>query len=309
VRTQLSNTKLIASDISRWEGAAALFRALEATGEETPDMQHAAQAVAHAIETGRHTHPVVYTAAARMKLIDDAQWKQLASTEYEADTLARLVQEDGFFMQTAYYEYQIPMLLASRDLSPSERSNVIENIEQCWNEIEGHGVLERAAMLTHVLDLLGRSDLVDARREEVHEMLVKHWVIDAPGVFRKSGGFTPNPDEFFTSFPGDTLSGIELMSRLGVPEAINMRGVRSYLRPEARSWPLFIELSAAHLRAIPRAALLRAEGELGIPSRSWFANLLGERLLIASLLLVALCLLAIRVAPPFPVGKDGGAQP
>jgi len=59
-----------------------------------------------------------------------------------------------------------------------------------------------------------------------------------------------------------------------------------------------------HLDA--RGGLLRVEQGIGLPERSLLARLLGERLLIASLLVVALCARAVRLTPA-PPGR--GALP
>lgn len=58
-----------------------------------------------------------------------------------------------------------------------------------------------------------------------------------------------------------------------------------------------------------RAVLLRLESQLGLPERGCLASLLAERLFIAALLLVALCLMAIPLAPPRPDETVEGAQP
>ena len=98
------------------------------------------------------------------------------------------------------------------------------------------------------------------------------------------------------------------MGRAGVPEGIEPRWIRGYLQNEARAGPWFLK-SGPTSDAMSRAALLRLERELGLPDRGWLESLLAERLLIATLLLVALCVMAIRLAPPGPEEMGTGAQP
>jgi hypothetical protein len=101
------------------------------------------------------------------------------------------------------------------------------------------------------------------------------------------------------------------MARLGVPEGIDLRLLRGYLRRESLARPVFFEPSS-HRSALSRASLLRLEEEIGLPDRSWVEALLAERLLIATSLIVALCLVAIRLAPPAAGGTrvaGSGAQP
>jgi hypothetical protein len=52
------------------------------------------------------------------------------------------------------------------------------------------------------------------------------------------------------------------------------------------------------LKAHERASLLRLEREIGMPERPLPQVLLGERMWISTLLIVALCFLAIFSSPP-----------
>jgi len=87
--------------------------------------------------------------------------------------------------------------------------------------------------------------------------------------------------------------------------------MRSLLRRESHSLPVLLN-SLAYLKAESRASLLRLERQLGLPARTWVESLLAERLLLAAIMIVALCLIAIRLAPPAvdPMKAAGaGAQP
>lgn len=306
---QLAGMNLDPSSLEQWEGAESIFMALESVGSPTPDSSANRARFARAIEEGVDIHPVVWTAAAHMGWIDDVQWARIAESGSDASTMKRLFAPERAMRMTAYYEYRVPMLLASQELSALEREQMAENALAAWPTTGEHGALGDAAMLMRVLERLDRGDLVAGQKEATHDLLVRYWVAPGvPGPFGQVGGFTANPEKFTTSFMDDTWAAIELMARVGVPEEIDLYWLRGYLKKESRSTPLFFELLPSH-RAMPRAALLRLEHELGLPSRSWVEAILAERLLIATLLLVALCLLAIRLAPRSTDELAQGAQP
>lgn len=309
VRGQLANMTLDPSELRGWEDAAAMFSALESIGESTPALDSTSQRLARAIEEGVECHPVVWTAAARMKLIGDAQWAKILGDDLHSVTQDNLLLPDSHFNSTTYYEYRIPMLLATRELSASELEILAGKLAAAWPERDQHGALESAAMLVHSFEWIGRQDLVESHKPAIHELLESQWV--APGTSKllgDPGGFSPNSKKFDASFVDATWAAVELMSRVGVPDDIETRWVRGFLQNEARAQPLFFEVLSSH-KAMPRAALLVLEEKLGFPQRSWFEVLLAERLFIATLLLVGLCLMAMRLAPSGVGEAREGAQP
>ncbi len=310
VYSQLEDTQLDPGALGRWRGAAAMYEALEAAGEDLPDMSSTAQSINQAIISGDKIHPTVLTAGARMGLIDSEHWQRLAQRKFEKADLESLLRKGGSFNPTAYYEYQFHMLVHSRELTAEENRFATEAIEAAWDKADLDPRLDKLVAFARALDLLGHPDRVDAHRDRVHAQLREHYrPIQTFGPLRSPGGFAPNPARSDYSDSQTTWSAIELMSRLGVPEGIDLWKVRTFLTHEARALPLPIELPTAYLRSLPRAALLRLEHALELPPRGWLAGLFAERLLLASVLLVALCLLAIRLAPPFPAGPGGGARP
>ncbi|RKZ06838.1 hypothetical protein DRQ32_10695, partial [bacterium] len=307
--TQLASMELDPGSLANWESADAIFTALHDVGAATPDLTVQRERLARTIDRGAIVHPVVWTAAAHMGWIDDAQWARIAEGSYGASQMERLLAEGRPMLASDYDEYVVPMLLATHDLSSVERERVAANVLAEWPTTGEHGALTDAAMRVRALEWLGRDDLVQAQRTAIRELLVSHWVAPGTtGIFGSAGGFTSNPEEFRTSFADDTWAAIELMSRVGVPAEIDRFWLRGHLRKDARAWPLFFEIFP-ELNALPRAGLLRLERELGMPERSWLEALLAERLLIATLLLVSLCLLAIRLSPKSPEQAGEGAQP
>lgn len=310
LRAQLADLELEPQDLARWEDAAAIHGALRAVGARIPDLADARERIARAMRSEQSLHPLVLTAAWRMGLVGDADWRAHAARRLEAYTLDEL-QRDGRLSPTPYYQYLIPMLLAARQLTPEERERVTHTVLACWPEEGAHGALERALACVRMLDALGRGDLVARQQGRTLALLRDCWISgEGARLFAKVGGFTSNPDKFVTSFDDQTLYGVELMARFGVPAGIDLWLLRSHLRRESHGQPLFLELSP-ELQAVPRASLLRLREEIGMPPRSWLAALLAERVLLATLLVVLLCLGAIRLAPPVVEAerRTRGAQP
>jgi hypothetical protein len=305
VKRQLAELEPVASDLSRWREAAALFTALESVGAELPDLGPMVREVARTVDHDRDAHPVVWTAAAEMGLIDDEQWGVLACRKMEAYALDQLLADHGAINRTTYYSYRIPMLLATRELSADQHEALVQKVDQAWPEPGDHAALDVARMCVALFDELGRPDRIEARSADAHALLRTYWVSGAGApLFAKVGGFTSNPEKFETSFDDCTWHALQLMARVGVPEEIDLHLLRSLLRRESHAMFPLAE-PAAYLDAHSRASLLYLERGLGLPPRTWFELLLAERLLIASLLIVGLCLVAIRLAPPGDPDRAG----
>jgi hypothetical protein len=287
----------ISQDLSGWEDLGNATAALHAVGADMPSSDAALGVIDRALADGTDLHPQVWTSALHAGWMTTERWRQLAARPSEARALDRLLDARAPVNTTSYYEYQAAMLVATRDLTPARRENLADRVEAQWPQTGDHGALERALVCVRWLERLGLADRVDARRSAVHALLVDHWW---PGElwspFRRPGGFTPNPNEFHTSMADDTHAAVVLMARFGVPEPIDVRAVRSYLRGESAAFYLLLP-QPAWLKMTARAALLRLEREVGIPPRSPLAAVVGERLCLASVLLVVLCLLAVASAP------------
>ena len=306
---QLAVMELDPESLRDWTEAAAIHTALETSGAPLPDMHETRERLARALEQGVDAHPVVWTAAAHMGWLDKSQWMRLADSNQRRRSMDRLLRPETPMTGSDYDEYRVPMLLACRDLSPAQREQVAQNALAAWPAKGVHGPLGDAVRLMNVFEWLERDDLVQLKAHATRELLVEHWT--APGtneLFGKVGGFTSDPEKFKTSFEDETWAAMELLLRVGVPEQIDLFWLRGNLKREARAMPLVFEPLQSH-KAKPRASLLLLEREIGMPERSLFATLLSERLLIATVLLVALCMLAVRLSPADPGAEGVGAQP
>jgi len=295
--SQVAGYDLATDDLQAWDEAAAIAEALRMVGEDRAELAEVRASVERAIESGEDAHPSVWTSAWRMGLIDDAHWRLLARRQGEARALDRLLDPSGK-LGTDYYLYRVPMLLATRELDAGERAALIAKIERSWPD-GGHDEIGQAATCVRALDAIGRPDLADARAADVAELLRRCWIGARGGLFANVGGFTSDPEKFDTSFPEPTWNATWLMARFDVPDGIDLRLLRGHLRSQARAFWLFGDPNA-YLHGEDRASLLLLERGIGMPARTVLEHVLGERLLLAMLALIALCRIAIAQARPEP---------
>ncbi|MBL8861071.1 MAG: hypothetical protein JNK02_03585 [Planctomycetes bacterium] len=297
LRDEVATLDLDAGDLRGWDEFGTVARTLRALGEPQADLARADREIARALEGSFRVHPAVWTAASEAGLMDEARWRTLAAGRLETYALDRLLADTQPLRLASYELYRVRMLLATRAVGPEQRAALAARIEAGWPTVGVHDALADALVRVRVLDELGLAQRADARRDEVHRLLREHWIpSDAEGRFSTKGGFTPDPRKFATSLSGPTVAGVELMARFGAPEGLDARAVRDRLRADGRAhWLLFPR--AAGLQVRPRAALLLLEREVGFPPRSWLASILAERVLVACVLLVLLCVVAIRSAP------------
>lgn len=310
VRAYVEGEQLTAESLSGWDEVCQSVEALAAVGARAPRLEHVQREVDRALDDGVDAHPWVWTAAARMGLMTREKWARLAEREIEGYRLKQLLTSSGPLLKPDYSEYELHMLLALRDLSADERERLAQRIAASWPDESVGRALSQLSICVRWMDLLGRGEWVDARRAEAHAILQRHWVERASG-FRRAGGFTSDPAKFPTSFGRETLLGVELMARLGVPEGIDLVELRGYLRAESLWHGPLID-SPAYLDAIERAALLRLERQIGLPETSMLGRVLSERVLLGAVLLVVLCFVAAARTPAWrdPLAEaGGGAQP
>lgn len=310
-------TSLDPYDLDGWEAFGLTAEALVAVGEPVPPLptiEHdldSALAVenddpAHIWAAGVDVHPRVWTGASQAGLMTPARWRALQERATEKRKLEQLLSLSFPLPMSEHQEYEIAMLVATREMTREQREALAARIEVTWPATGTHDPLTSALLIVRVLDHLGLPERVTARRGEVHALLREHWFPErTTNRYGSVGGFTPNPERFATSSQRSTHAAVVLMARFGAPDAIDLRLVRDYLRAESAEL-LFVRPSA---HRIDRAALLRLERQIGVPSRPWLERLLDERMFIACALLVILCLYAIRSAPSVDTVARRGALP
>jgi hypothetical protein len=310
LRRQLASFDLDVSELTRWEQAGMLHRALTVAGAETPDMGDVAARVKDAIRSGAKVHPRVWTVSSQMGLLEPSDWQGLALRKSEAYKLDQLRggingvlegKEPRGLSRTTYQQYVLPMLLANQEVDGDLTEEALEALAQTvlslWPETGDHSALEQASACVGLLDLLGRDDLVNELRPSARQLLVDHWVSGRDlALYGKAGGFTPQPAKFKTSMDGATWDGVDLMARFGAPDSIDLDLLRGHLLHESQGFGTLGDLHA-YLKAKSRGALLRLETEFEFPTRSPWERLLGQRLLLGVLLLVVVCVVTAARQP------------
>jgi len=310
IRAYVESERLSVENLRGWEELAASVEALAAVGAPAPDLAGVRTKLEAAIDDGVDAHSWVWTAGARLGLIDAPHWRTLAARRLETHRLDSLLQLEIPVRKPDYAEYELHMLLATRELGAEQREALVRRVEAAWPTADEGRALSDAARCVRWLDLLGRPELVDARRADVHAILERHFVTRG-GLFARLGGFTSNPTSLRTSFADATSQAVELMARLGTPEGVDLLQVRGFLRSDGLHRGVF-EAGNGDLWALARAARLRLERQIGLPGGGPLGVVLAERLLLGVALIVLLCLFATHAAPP--AGQTlavtgGGARP
>jgi hypothetical protein len=286
-----------ATQLGGWRQAAATYEALRAIGEEPGDLAHIRESVERAIDDGVDAHPQVWTTAARMGLVDDEHWRVLAARRLEVFALDNLLRDAGNMHAMSHGEYRFHMLVATRELDDAARRKLVERIGASWPKESNALTLDNTLLCVRLFDLVGATEQVEARRGAIRELVRRHWIGERGGeLFTTVGGFTSDPAKFRTSFEESTWTAVKLMSRVGVPEGVDLRLLRAHLRHQCSR---FVTLGSATLSldVEHRAALVLLERVIGLPERPWFERLVGERVQLGTLAIVALCFVAMFLAP------------
>lgn len=297
LRRFLSGFEADTRALMRWSVVGNAAEALAAVGEPLPDCSRVRTSLERAIDTGDDAHPQMWTTGARLGLVDTVHWSRLSERPREKHALAQLLELDAPLNTTSYYEYQFHMLLATHALDAAQREHLAERIEKSWPREPKHGRLEIALTCVRLWALLGQQARIDAHRDDIRALLVEHWIPGSErGFAARLGGFTSNPQEFRTSFDDTTYAAVALMARVGIPEGIDAFLLRGHLRAESERFSSWIE-GSRFVQCDSHAAWLRLEREIGLPKRTWLERVLAERVFVATLLTLALCVVALRAAP------------
>ena len=319
VRSCLANSSLHPEQLSNWKEAATFAHALRAAGLPPVSLPHVHKRVADAVAASvalpphpwteemreqvevesQRVHPQVWSTAVRLNLLDQEQLRKLATVGFDAGRIEGLLNEEGTLRLVEYNFHLLACLLATRELTSAEREHLVRRIDQSGPQ-PGQPVnaLEQALECARWLDRLGRRDVVLSRRAELHALLQQHWVVVADAAaFTRPGGFSYDPDTGQSSDIPSTATAVSLIEFVGAPPGLSLHHVSAYLRSQFRTSLMgeWITGKAVRLRQ-PEATLLQLRDGIGLPERSWLAVLVGERSLLAALLLVLLGLRAIRVA-------------
>ena len=318
VRSHLNSLWLSPENLTYWSSAQVLGHALEATGEQLPAMPEVRKRVAAAVVAEAElpsrpwsaevraqvsvkestVHPQVWSTAARLGLLDREQLALLATTDFTPARLNNLLERNGPLSHAPSNDYLLDCLLASRELTGQEREHLVQRIDASWPQ-PGQQIdaLGQAKLLAGWLDRLGRRDMVLRRRDELHDLLIRHWITEARAQsLTRPGGFTTYPQHDWSDIRA-TGDAIALMEFVGAPDELQLNHVRAFLRHSYRTSLLGRMITGKSvLGQQAEASLLLLNEGIRIPDRGWLAFLIGERTMLAALLLVLLGLRAIRLA-------------
>lgn len=302
----LAQAELDAVSERGWDGAAALHRALVASGEEVSPLREVHATPARALSDGTQVADAVWSAANDLgHFAEPEAWAALAHKQRRSRRDAFERGEITRWISRLDDRYSTPWMLAFEDPPSNFREWVAQCLLASWPRPNDSARLEQALAVTMDLEALGRTDLIASLRAPAHALLRAQWIKPVWGRGRREGGFAFDKNESSYRAVESTLFAVELMARFGVPEGIDLFDVEAFLRTEARKSPLSIPLFIDDEGRFARAAPLRLRSEIGMPARGMRGALLEYRLLIGALLIASLALVSLRLATPV----HAGAQP
>ncbi len=147
IRAYVESERLSTEELRGWEQVAASVEALAAVGEPASDLTRLRAQLEAAIDGGTDAHLRVWTADARMGLIDVEHWRTLASRRMEAYRLDWLLGMELSVRKPDDNEYELHMLLATRELSAEQRERLVRRVEAAWPGAEEGGGAGRGGAL------------------------------------------------------------------------------------------------------------------------------------------------------------------
>jgi hypothetical protein len=152
-------------------------------------------------------------------------------------------------------------------------------------------VLIEPLRATQLLKAIGRPVNPELYRDQIHSLL-RHFHSQSSGGFSLAGGFKDyNTDKISVGSLRATATAVQLMEIYGIPSDLDINWVRSYLRPmHTRSFNRPEKWMAA-------ATLNRLNNLPGAKPITWLEAIYYERMLLAAVVLVCLCIYATWSAP------------
>lgn len=242
------------------------------------------------------------SAEAQLGRIDTAEWRRLGERRDHAATLDRLLRGTHPLRPTRGDDYQIAMLVATRDLDDATRDRLARRVMA--GLADPTFPLQDTAAAARWLDTIGRGALLDERRAAIHDLLVRHQFLGS----LDPGGFAPRLDIAHSNHEANE-DALDLMERFGVPAELDLPTLHRHLRRQGRLFTA-VPLAESGYQLVAYVDRLRLERLLGgPPHRSLLRTLHEERAFVAMLLLVLLCVHATWAAPRREQLPAAGAMP
>ncbi len=237
-------------------------------------------------------NPFILAVAFRVGLIEPGDLPKLHNLEARKRGLLNdcfLDRRNDPLLSVEQDEWVIRALVVMHQLNDNERDFLASRL---------HATLYRAAdsefeplrellLVTQLLAAIDRPVKPEEFRNRIHSALLRLHGTDAGG-FQPAGGFKSSTNSPYSD-PSATVFAVELMRIYGVPKELDINWVRSYAKPEliggsTREWTSVV--TRGRLAALPDLK----------PPTLW-QWLYYERNLLAAIVLVGLCIYAVRLSP------------
>ncbi len=289
----------------RWADARDAALHLHDHTDLRPSLDRARAALRSELERGGDSpSPFILAAAADMGLLRPGEVLAIDNGRFRRVLLER----DRPITSFVQYAAALQDLLATGALDDAQRDRLADRLVATWfhsREVEREN-LDALCQIIRSLERMGRVGRVEELRDDALAFLSDAWIAPGDTPDQKDvGGFQERYRKLDFCSDDDEASAIWLMDRLGVPPGVDLALLQRHLRREALRNGLWSSLEVRHVR--PAATLARFEAAFGerIPPPTFADRVLGWRLLIGTLLLVAMCLQTTLRAP---VGR-GDADP
>lgn len=241
----------------------------------------------------------VLSRAMRTGLLRPSDFSRLQELDQTRDSLLEPRSAGRRLGSLGQQDWAIRVLAVQGRLSDPERDllagRLAATLQHLADDDDPYGVLEEALRTTQLLAAIDRPVDVDAWAPQVHAWL-EACRRPEPFAFRRAGGFATYPSGG-PSYDG-TYYAIELMRIYGFPASLDANEIRNFLVDDTRvtDAPYVLAAMRDTFEALP-----------DVPRPTLWDILYYERTLIASILLVLLCIYAMLRASPAAAAK--GTEP
>lgn len=243
-------------------------------------------------------NPWILCYAMEADLFDEADLARVRDLDEMKKRLLDSSQQGRRFISVGYEPRFIIRALVMRDeLNDSQRDMLGERLKITMEDLKTKNfgrLLQEQLDITKLAALIERPIDIDSFRDFVHETLVSHQCLGYR-LGTPSGGFTMSTKlKFGNEF--DTAAAIELMQIYGVPPAVRIDALRSYLRPSAND-----KWSGLQARAYIRQVSLERMNSLPtVEPITWIDYFRYEQNLIMAILFTLVCVFATWGAAKVP---------
>jgi hypothetical protein len=220
------------SQLGLWDDWADAAKWLDETGEKF-NKQLVAQHFQQELDRNPQTRDWMLTAAVRSSFLSGAEMGSYSDITADRKRLVdqQYIEQPIVNLKGDYY--RIAAIAVDQDLSAADKDVLTHRLMVNWNQLGSsdfdYDRLKSALLVTELFNRLDRNVQLKQRTADVHRWLLSSQITE-PSPFRSGGGF------FITQQAPDsdrraTLAAISLMETYGVPPALDLMQLRSYLRP------------------------------------------------------------------------------